>query len=245
MTTAPSYALFMATLMAQGPWVSRRTLRLPPAQGPAQGQHGEGRVLGILAVGDSIVAGVGVTSTSLALPARLAQALAPILSRCVHWHALGVNGQRSRALEASLGSAAVQVPAPDLVLISNGINDVTRPGRPALVLTRLQDAINAAQQQFPASKIVQLGLPPLGLFPALPAPLRQLLGARAAAIDAALADWIRPRERIHHMPFDEPANPEDFAQDGYHPNAGGVQRWAGHLATRLSREVFDLSEPAP
>jgi len=244
MTTAPPYALFLATLLAQGPWVSLRTIRLPPAQGPRQGGHGEGPALNVLALGDSIVAGVGVTSTSLALPARFAQALAPLLSRHVQWHALGLNGQRSRGLVESLTAAGALAPTPDLVLISNGINDVTRPGRPALVLAQLKDALNAVQQQFPASVIMQLGLPPLGRFPALPSPLRQLLGGRAAAIDAALGDWVRTREGIYHLPFDEPANPEDFAQDGYHPNADGVQRWAGHLATRVRTEIFELATPA-
>lgn len=233
MTAAPPYGVFLAVLMAQGPWVSRRTPRLPPAEGPGQGVHGEGPVLELLALGDSIIAGVGVAETEQALPSRFAAALARGQSRRVHWHAIGVNGQRSIALRAMLGGSWEAATPPDLVLVSNGINDVTRPGRPGAVLARLQGVLESMERRFPSSMILQLGLPPLGRFPALPRPLRTVLGSRAAAIDEALGEWIRSRPQIIHLPFNEPANPEDFAEDGYHPNVDGIRRWAGHLATAV------------
>lgn len=243
MASAPPYGVFLAILMVQGPWVSRRTLRMPPAEGPGQGMHGEGPALELLALGDSIIAGVGVTDMQQALPSRFAEALASGLSRRVSWHALGVNGQRSGALQAMLGGPWKAATPPDLVMVSNGINDVTRPGRPGAVLARLQGVLESLERRFPSSTILQLGLPPLGRFPALPRPLRTVLGSRAAAIDEALGEWIRPRPQIIHLPFSEPANPGDFAEDGYHPNADGIGRWAAHLATTVQRRLFDEARP--
>lgn len=238
MPSAPPYGIFVAVLMTQGPWASFRTPRLPPAEGPQRGMHGEGPPFRILAVGDSIIAGVGVANTSQALPSRFSEAFAPVLSRRVYWRAAGRNGQRSAALAASLGKAKEMEPSPELVLVSNGINDVTRPDRPGDVLKRLQAVLQTLEQLFPSSIIAQLGLPPLGRFPALPQPLRAILGARATAIDTALGQWVEPRPRMLHLPFDEPTNAEDFAQDGYHPNAGGVQRWASHLVADMQGRLI-------
>lgn len=244
MASAPPYGVFLAVLMAQGPWVSLRTPRLPPAEGPGQGAHGAGSGLRLLAVGDSIIAGVGVSDTNQALPSQFARALAKGLSRRVQWHATGVNGQRSLALQAMLGAAWEGSGSPDLVMVSNGINDVTRPGRPAVVLARLQAVLESVEQRFPDARILQLGLPPLGRFPGLSRPLQTVLGLRAAAIDEALGEWIHPRAQTVHLPFDEPANPEDFAKDGYHPNADGIRRWAAHLASAVRDRVFEPDKTA-
>lgn len=240
---APNYGLFVAALMTQGPWASRRAVRLPPAPGPVQGSYGSGQSLELLALGDSIIAGVGVEDSSLALPSQLARALSSTLSRRIDWWAAGVNGQRSRGLVSLLEKSGPLPAAPQLILLSNGINDITRPGRPGLVLERLQAVVESLEQRFPKSLILQLGMPPLGRFPALPEPLRRLLGKRAAAIDDSLAGWIAPRTQSVHLPFDEPTYKEDFAIDGYHPNAAGVRRWAGHLAPSVQAALNGKGGP--
>ena len=60
-------------LLTQGLWAKWRTPRLPPAEGPTEGSFGNGPRLCLLAIGDSIIAGVGVESTWQAMPARLAE----------------------------------------------------------------------------------------------------------------------------------------------------------------------------
>ena len=88
--------LLSPVLLIQGSWVRARTQRLPEADGPREGRCGTGPLLRMTALGDSIIAGVGVPSTAQALPARLAEALAARLGRDVWWDSKGRNGARTR-----------------------------------------------------------------------------------------------------------------------------------------------------
>lgn len=186
----------------------------------------------MLAIGDSIIAGVGVGATEEALPARLAGALAARARRQVRWRAHGRNGARSGWLRKA-GLAAVGDFVPDLVVVSNGINDVTTLRPEVEVLARLTAAIEALENRFPESLIGQLALPPLGVFPALPRPLRPVLGRRADRIDRAFKDWLAPRPRSHWLAFEALPRPGQFARDGYHPGAAAVADWAESLAGQL------------
>jgi lysophospholipase L1-like esterase len=251
---------FLSLLATQGLWVSRRTPRLPPAPGPVTGVvEGDEPDLSLLALGDSIVAGVGVRRSHDALPARLAREL----SRCggvgVRWRARGLNGARSTWILQQLEQSPEPVAAPDLVVISNGINDVTTTRSEADVLERLVAVVEAAERRFPTALVCQLGLPPLGWFPALPQPLRQVLGQRASRIDQALGEHLAGRPTTLHLPFDQPPDVSQFASDGYHPGEIGVAAWAELLAPPLldrlvpgealvrpgAGETDDTGRPAP
>lgn len=228
--------IYPALLASQGAWAARRTPRLPPADGPREGVAGpssDGSKWTMLAIGDSIIAGVGVDSTREALPARLAEALAERGQCGVHWRAHGRNGARSGWLMKACDTAGTEGPVPDLVVVSNGINDVTTLRPEAEVLARLVGAIEALERRFPGALIAQLALPPLGVFPALPRPLRTVLGRRSDRVDRALKDWIAPRPRSHWLAFEALPRAEQFARDGYHPGAAAVAEWADSLAGLL------------
>ncbi|MEE4175103.1 MAG: SGNH/GDSL hydrolase family protein [Xanthomonadales bacterium] len=226
---------YLSLLATQGLWASRRTPRLPPARGSTGGTVGAGVPLSLLAIGDSIIEGVGVTETRDALPARLALALSRRGAGEVRWQAVGRNGARSTWVLAQLGQLEGD---PDLVVISNGINDVTTTRPEHAVLERLLAVVDAAGQRFPHALIVQLGLPPLGGFPALPQPLRRTLGRRADRIDEALGERVRHAARVLHLPFDQMPDPDQFASDGYHPDESGVAVWAESLAPRLLERLL-------
>ena len=224
---------FLSLLATQGLWVSLRTPRLPPAEGPEQGTEGEGPRLSMLALGDSIVAGVGVSRSVDALPASLARQLAGQGGLRVHWRALGCNGARSAWVLEQLAPRSSTEYAPDVLVISNGINDVTTLHSEAAVLDRLLAVVQAAERRFPETLVCQLGLPPLGWFPALPQPLRQALGQRASRIDTVLGERLADRPATLHLPLEAAPDFGQFASDGYHPGEAGVEDWAGFLAPKL------------
>ena len=69
------------------------------------------------------------------------------------------------------------------------------------------------------------------VFPALPTPLRQVLGMKARALDQINKEMASSRQQVLHLPFT--ANLQDvrqMAEDGYHPSALGVSIWAEELA---------------
>jgi lysophospholipase L1-like esterase len=219
-------------LLVQGLWAKTRTPRLGEAAGPREGHVGEGDTLCLVALGDSIVAGVGVATTARALPAMLSAALAGRLGCKVCWYSHGHNGARTDdLLETELPQ---RWRAAGLLVISNGLNDVTA-GSP---LNHFLSAKNALYSRLrtlaPRALIAQLGIPPLGHFPALPQPLRFVLGQRAGLFDRALAALIEPTEQVIHLPFTDIPAPGLFAADGYHPGPRAVAIWAKSLAEEIA-----------
>jgi len=241
----PLTAWRLVLLLTQGLWVARTATRLPPAGGPLGGEAGEGRPLHLLAIGDSIVAGVGVDRTDEALPARLAVALAAEGDFRVSWRAEGRSGARSARVLSLLADLPPTLPDPDLVVVSNGINDATAPPAESRVLEGLCAVVEALERRFPRAAVFQLGLPPLGAFPALPQPLRAVLGRRARALDARLGDWLSTRPRSWHLPFRETPEPAQFAPDGYHPGPAAVAAWAEDLAPRMIERLAAAEAPVP
>ena len=111
-------------LIPQALYVRRTAPRFAPAGGPAEGEVGVGEEVRLLAIGDSIVAGVGASTLSAALVGQTAAALARSRNCRVSWRAIGVSGYNSSRL---LARVVPQLPdvAFDYIIVSVGVNDVT------------------------------------------------------------------------------------------------------------------------
>ena len=220
--------LLMPLTALQGLWLKRVATRLPGAAGDRRGECGEGEPMHLLALGDSIIDGVGTESTSDALPVLFAETLARNRARRVHWH---VNGKSGLNIDGLLGRLEQHADEKaDLVLISIGVNDVTglsstRHWRTSLI--RLLDHIGT---RWPDSRVLFAGLPPMGHFPLLPQPLRMTLGWRADALDVIAAEICATRPRVTHVPTVIDPTVHSFSEDGYHPSSESCAIWAGVLA---------------
>lgn len=235
--------LLSPVLLIQGSWVRARTQRLPEADGPREGRCGTGPLLRMTALGDSIIAGVGVPSTAQALPARLAEALAARLGRDVWWDSKGRNGARTRDLLA--WEQAMHPTETTLLVISNGLNDITSlMARPPWLEEKAR-LYQRLREMAPDALIAQLGIPPLGLFPALPNPTRWILGRRAQSFDRALESLIERLEGVIYLPFRLSPAPGLFAADGYHPGPQAVEIWASSLAEPIARALTARLDPGP
>ena len=227
--------LLSPVLLIQGTWVRARTARLPEANGPREGRCGSGPLLRMTALGDSIIAGVGVSATDQALPARLAAALAARLGREIWWDSKGRNGARTRDL--LVWEQTMHPTETTLLVISNGLNDITSLMAQPPWLQEKQRLYQRLREIAPNALIAQLGIPPLGSFPALPNPTRWILGRRAQAFDQALETLIKTLEGVIYLPFRLSPEPELFAPDGYHPGPQAVQIWAEALAEPVARAL--------
>lgn len=220
-------------LVLQGRRTRRVTPRLPEAAGPDAGCAGAGQgggALRLLAIGESPVAGVGVDRHDQAITGQLAVALAARLHRPVQWRAIGRNGATAgEALQLLLP----QVPAQpvDVVLLAFGVNDTTafsRISRWCRNLLAWQEAIDARCRP---GLLLICGVPPVGRFPALPQPLRWVMGLKASVLDAAARDLARRIPRALYVPLAlDPLQAGLMASDGYHPSEEGCRRWAQMLA---------------
>ncbi|MEE4639924.1 MAG: SGNH/GDSL hydrolase family protein [Wenzhouxiangella sp.] len=220
-------------LLPQALWLRRQAPRFADAKGEPVGHVAGPNPLKLLAIGDSIIAGVGCRTLEQALVGRTAKCLAHQLGRGVDWTSLGHTGATSGKILRDLVPLLPDQPA-DYVLISAGVNDITGLKTLNQWRDRLSALITALQARYPAARIVMLGIPPMGCFPRLPQPLRALFGVRARAFDITASRLLAPLRNVVYVPFDRDLGPEQFAADGYHPSEESCREIAAVLITALA-----------
>ncbi|TYK49401.1 SGNH/GDSL hydrolase family protein [Actinomadura decatromicini] len=221
-------------LLVQAWRTARRTPRLDPAAGD---EHGFAQAAGpdadayrVVVIGESTAVGVGASRHAEALPGFLAEALRDRLRRGVAWSVSGESGATARRVATGL------VPPPggdrtDLVVLAVGINDLIKRRPLRRWATDLADLLGVLRGRYAGATLVVAGMPPVHRFPAVPQPLRLVLGARARAMDRIMRDTARAAGAVH-APMDE-AMARDralFAADGFHPSPAGYRAWAEGLA---------------
>ncbi|MFD0850919.1 SGNH/GDSL hydrolase family protein, partial [Actinomadura adrarensis] len=179
-----------------------------------------------------------------ALPGFLAAALRERHPCGVTWSVAGKNGATARKVFREI------VPSlnglnPDIIVITIGVNDLMRR-RPlrswSLDLTAL---IAAVRGKYANAKVILAGMPPVHRFPALPQPLRSVMGGRARAMDRVMQEVARTYGALHVPMFPEmaAADPALFASDGFHPSPAGYRLWAQDLAKALEAESAPFLVP--
>ncbi|GLZ02911.1 hypothetical protein Acsp03_03780 [Actinomadura sp. NBRC 104412] len=230
--------LFAPLLLLQARRTARRTPRLDPASGADRGIiPGAVPLLRVVVIGESTAAGVGASQHAEALPGYLAGALSDRRDCGVTWTAVGKNGATARKVFREL-VPALNGASPDIVVITVGINDLIRR-RPlrswSLDLTAL---VAALRGRYDHAQVIVAGMPPVHRFPALPQPLRTVMGARARAMDRIMREVARTYGALH-VPMDPAmaADPGLFASDGFHPSPAGYRVWAQDLANALDSRI--------
>jgi len=162
----------------------------------------------------------------------------------VTWQVIGVNGIRALGFNRHLGD---RPPAEaDLTVISLGVNDTTGVTRPSRYRQHLTDLIGTLRRHRPDLPVYLLAVPPMQHFTALPRPLRDLLGQRAAQLDRVQQTLAAQLHGVHHLAYPAIADPACLAEDGYHPSEKGYAYIAGQVAgqlrpTTVSGAVVDVT----
>jgi len=223
--------LLAPVLIAQGRRVRRTTPRLPEAPGPRTGEvAGAGAAVELLVLGESPAAGVGAADHHEALAGQVARTLAAETGRRVRWRVLARNGATAATARDELLAPAAGVAA-DVVVVVLGVNDTLRlhsAGRWTRDLRRLMELV---RERCGAAPIVLAAVPPMGVFPGLPQPLRGVLGLRAAVLDRAAARLAGGMDDVRHVSVPLPPGAVDdfFCADRFHPSASGYARWGAAL----------------
>jgi lysophospholipase L1-like esterase len=212
-----AFWLTLPLLLPQALGVRRRALRLPAAEGPDHGEYGNGMPLSLLALGDSIIAGVGARQTCDALPARFAASLATRSGQCVQWHAKGQGGDAITELLIAIRKMSPTHEA-DVILVSIGVNEVTGLSSTRKWRQGLAQLTGLLRKRWPKAVLLFIGLPPMADFPALPQPLAAVLGLRAAHFDREMAAVLAPDTRARHVPVTLHGGEGLFCDDGFHPS---------------------------
>jgi lysophospholipase L1-like esterase len=218
-------------VIAQGNRTRRRVPCLPPATPPHHGSvPGVGKPIRLLAIGESTVCGVGLASGDESVAATTARALTRLTGRPTRWRAEGLSGATVRDARKQLLPRVAPEPA-DLLIVAFGVNDATAYRSPATFAEELAELVTALRSRVGDAAVVVGGVAPLNRFPALPWPLRSVLGWRSAALQAAADHLSRRLPRLVVERFTIPFEPWLFAHDGFHPNRRAHAIWGEELAT--------------
>lgn len=234
-------------MVLQGRRVRRQTPMLPEAGGPTAGQtSGSGAPLRLLVLGESTAAGCGVSSHADAMAGQLAAALTTQLGRPVAWRVVGRNGVTAKVTRQSLLPLVPLEPV-DLAVIVLGVNDTKNLTPARRWRSDLQQLFFDLRLRVGPAQLLVSAVPPMEMFPALPAPLRQFLGLRAALMDAALRQAIAQTEQAAYGGPLLGLTPAMFSTDRFHPGASGYARWAAGLAEHAVEllTAAGSSTPAP
>jgi lysophospholipase L1-like esterase len=231
--------LLLPISAVQGLRLRTKAIRLPGAKGDKTGVCGDGKPLHLLAIGDSIIAGVGTGTVTSSMPVQFAQALAKHRECSVHWKVDGANGADISQLRERLSRIEHQQNV-NVVLISIGVNDVTGLSSKRHWRTQLNDLMTELRNRWPGACVIFAGLPPMSKFPLPPQPLRFTLGLRAADLDAIVADLVANQANMLHVATTIDPVHNDFCEDGFHPSAESCRFWAEELAQKLKSDTLAI-----
>lgn len=225
-------ALSLAPIvLVQGLNVRRVTPRLPEASGQRSGTAGQGPPLRLLIAGDSAAAGVGVTSQDEALAGAVVRDLGQAFR--VHWVLDARNGRKTVDVLSRL--EAMEADPFDVALLSLGVNDVTGGTRSAAWVAHQRSLVNLLKRRFGVKHVLLTCLPPMHAFPALPQPLRWVLGTRAKQFTALLLDLAASDPDCEVVTPRLPLDPAYMAADGFHPGPPAYAEWGRQAAAIVRR----------
>ena len=232
-------ALLAPVLLVQGRRMFARMPRLDAPTGAASGTEGSGSPLRLMVTGDSSAAGFGAETQGQALLGQLVARLAE--RHRVEW-----------TLHARFGSTvpkttrwlARQEPAPvDLVVVAVGLNDVIAGAGLAEWVAGYDELLAVLRERFSPGQIVVSGLPPVGQFPALPQPMRWVIGRQRDRHDEALRAWAGRQPDVTYVMTgvgdDDPVArgemtvADAMAADGFHPGPMVYSLWAERVVTAV------------
>ncbi len=219
-------------VLPQALWVRKNAPRFAGASGPAKGSVGTGLPINLLAIGDSIIAGVGASTYERALVGSTAQALATATGATVNWRAVGQIGATSEKVRKRL-IPRLKDTAYQYIIVSVGVNDITSLKRTNQWRADLTALLDDLLDKYSDATLGIAGIPPLHGFPLLPTPLRHVIGLRARTFDAIIQEETAKRPRTVHLKLDFDPSPERFSADGYHPSEASHGELGEALAAAL------------
>ncbi len=209
-----------------------RMPRLGAPTGDPAGTAGEGPPLALMVTGDSAAAGYGVGTQDEALLGRLVAGFAQ--RHRVTWT---LHARFGSTIPKTTAWLARQEPSrQDVVVVSVGLNDVLAGAGLAEWLRGYDRLAEVLRDRFTPGQVVVSGLPPIGEFPALPQPMRWVIGRQRDRHDAALRAWCERQPDVRYvetgasatgpMSRAETSVAAVMSRDGFHPGPRVYQLWA-------------------
>lgn len=180
--------------------------------------EGLGEPLRLLVLGDSAARGFGLPSAAESFPALVGAGLSRATGRRVDVRSLATDGHRTADVLAEQ-APLVRAHAPDVVVISVGVNDAVRGTKLPELAASTRALADGVAADVASSDVAFVTCPDLQAAPGLPRPLNRLVGLRCRRVARAQRDALDGAAvRVVDLPD---VRLEHYGPDGFHPGVAG------------------------
>ena len=234
-------------LLIQAKRVKQAVPRLPEAHQNVRGSVGTGqRTIRLVTLGESTVAGVGVSDHTDGITGHIAQTISRLTGSKVTWEVIGKSGYTARKaaerLVTKLPDATV-----DSIVIGLGANDSFAFNSPTTWQRDIEQLITSIRCKYEDCPIVFANMPPVGQFPAFPWIMRVILGSLTTLYGLVLGQLVRKHAKLYYV--DRPIKFKDWAEragsevsiddlfsDGVHPSAQTYALWGEEVGEFMGKK---------
>lgn len=238
----------------QGKQIQKKVPRLPEAQQPEGKVKGQNKkTLRVLGLGESTMAGVGVTTHQEGFMGSFAQAITVHTGMGVHWKVVAKSGIKTAGVIQRL-LPKVKNDQPDIILICLGGNNAFALHSPHQWENDCLKLIAALQNQFGVeTPIVFSNMPPIRYFPAFTPLIKQLIGRLVESYSAQLAGSVQKIPNVFfndevvrfdtwRKRYQTDATLEELFSDGVHPSPLTYQLWGQDMAAFVRATVLKVNQ---
>jgi lysophospholipase L1-like esterase len=219
-------------LLPQAIYVRKNAPKVVEAGGAKEGNIGAGKNYKLIAIGDSIISGVGAEKLTDALVGQTAKQLSETLDCEISWVSRGSIGADSKKILNRLVKKLPNEEA-DFIIISVGVNDLTGLKSLSSFEKTFSELLFALHKHSPNAIVAVAGIPPLKGFPLLPQPLRALFGVRGKSFDLVIQKVVAKNSFAVYVPLDFEPLPEKFSVDGFHPSEESYKEFGQLMAEQI------------
>jgi lysophospholipase L1-like esterase len=193
----------------------------------------------LLTIGESTIAGVGVTDHVDGITGGIAKKLRDLTQKTAHWQVLARNGYTAERVNQKL---VPMIPNHkiDIIVIGLGGNDTFQFNSPLTFRKHLIATIKNSQLRQPTAKIIIANMPPIGAFPAFPWIIQRILGSLVSLHGAVIRDVPTLFHNVFYVDkkisFEDwltqpngQLTVHDFFSDGVHPSAMTYGIWGEEI----------------
>ena len=236
-------------LYFQGKNIIKSVPKLPEAKEPIGFIDGNYKKdLNVLTIGESTIAGVGVTYHKNGFTGALAAKLSSEFKKNVYWRVYARSGYTVAQVCKKIIPKIKETKA-DVIVIGMGGNDAFKLNSPKKWNTSIAHLIYLLQSKFPGTPIFFTNMPPIKEFPAFTAPIKFVIGNLVEILGANLQTSIKNTSNVyynneivtlntwskrHHLAENKPTM---YFSDGVHPSELTYKVWGKEMGLFVKSKI--------
>lgn len=204
----------------------------------------------LIILGESTMAGVGVTTNEEGFAGNLAKELSQQFRKTVNWSVYAKSGYNAKKVETEL-LPQIQENTADLIVIGLGANDTFEINAPFTWRKNVVSLIQSIRTRFPRTPIAFTNMPPVKEFTAFPKALQLTLGNLAILLQKELTILVNEMPNVYFddrtlaieewiLKNDPTATTDDLFSDGVHPSKRSYALWATEFSGFIGEHIKEL-----